>query len=501
MSANGASRGIEHIFVLMLENRAFDHMLGFSEITGQDAASGAPTKAAGLTGAESNNYQGQTYSVTRGADFAMPSDPGHEFGNVLTQLAGPGAVYPPGGAYPAINNSGFVDSYAATGGSANPAEVMKCFLPEQLPVLNALAREFVICDQWHASLPGPTWPNRMFVHAASSGGLDHSPTTLEIVDWETIGGFHFANGTIFDVLKAKGLTHRLYGGDDFPMVAALKGISLGDIRHFSQFASDLAQAEYPYDYIFIEPSYNVLDDYRNSTSEHPLADITLGEGLIKSTYEAIRNSALWDSSLLIITWDEHGGFYDHAVPPSCLAPGDTDPNAKYNEYHFTFELYGPRVPAVVISPLIPKNLIDRAVYDHASVLATVESVFGLNPLTTRDRAANSVDALVSLSTPRNDTPSTLPAPASSGVSIAAARVMQTAAPIEAAATALKDQESVDVGNLPTILHSALNQDLQLSPPQDRPAILERFRSIRTRGQARQYLEEVRQKKGVQGMGS
>jgi phospholipase C len=494
MSGNGASRGIEHIFVLMLENRAFDHMLGFSEISGQDAATGEPTKAAGLTGAECNNYQGQTYSVTRGADFVMPSDPGHEFTDVLTQLAGLGAVYPPAGAYPAINNSGFVASYVATGGSANPAEVMKCFLPEQLPVLNALAREFVLCDQWHASLPGPTWPNRMFVHASSSGGLDHSPTTLEIVEWETVGGFQFANGTIFDALNAKGLTRRLYGDDDFPMVAALKGISLGDIRHFSQFAGDLAQPDYPYNYVFIEPSYDVPDDYRNSTSQHPLTDITLGEGFIKATYEAIRNSALWDSSLLIITWDEHGGFYDHVAPPAALAPGDTAPEAKYNKFGFTFEVYGPRVPAVVVSPLIPKNLIDHAVYDHASVLATVERVFGLNPLTTRDRAANSLDALISLSTPRDDAPLILPAPASSGVSPAAVRVMQPGAPVEAAAPDVQDQESVDVGNLPAVLHSALSQDLQLSSPQDRQAILERFRTIGTRGQARQYLEEVRQKR-------
>lgn len=500
MKANGSPRGIEYVFVLMLENRAFDHMLGFSEISGKDAATGQPTKAGGLSGSESNNYNGQTYNVTRGADFVMPSDPGHEFTDVLSQLAGPGTVYHPGGTYPAINNSGFVASYSVTGGSANPAEVMKCFLPEQLPVLNALAREFVLCDQWHASLPGPTWPNRMFVHAASSGGLDHSPTTLEIVEWETIGGFRFPKGTIFDALKAKDLTHRLYAGDDFPMVAALRGISLDDIRDFSKFEGDLEQPDYPCPYTFIEPSYDVLNDYRNSTSEHPLTDIILGEGLIKSTYEAIRNSALWESSLLIITWDEHGGFYDHVPPPDCLAPGDTGPNAKYNQYHFTFEVYGPRVPAVVVSPRIPRNLVAHAVYDHASVLATVERLFGIDPLTTRDQAANSLDALISLPAARDDAPSTLPAPPISGVSAAAARVTEAPTPAETAAAVARDQESVDVGNLPVVLHSALRQDLQLSPPQDRPAIQARFRSIRTRGQARQYLDEVRQKKRAQGIG-
>ncbi len=162
---------IEHVFVLMLENRSFDHLFGFSGLTGMDAATGVPTSLDGLTGHETNEYQGKVYAVQRGADFAMPADPGHEFPNVLDQLCGPAARYVP--PYPAIDGSGFVDSYANTGGIANPDEVMKCFdTAKQLPVLYALAREYAICDRWFSSLPGPTWPNRMFVHGASSAGLD-----------------------------------------------------------------------------------------------------------------------------------------------------------------------------------------------------------------------------------------------------------------------------------------------------------------------------------------
>lgn len=273
---------------------------------------------------------------------------------------------------------------------------MKCFAPEQLPVLAALAQEFAICDNWHASMPGPTWPNRMFVHAGSSGGLDHSPSNQEIVEWETIGGFQFKAGSIFDALKRKEVSHRLYAGDDFPMVAALKGISLFDIHHYSEFASDLAKATFPYSYVFIEPSYDVLNEYRNSSSQHPLTDIALGEGLIKETYEAIRKSAVWDTSVLIVTWDEHGGFYDHVTPPPAVAPGDSSPNDKHNQYGFTFEQYGPRVPAVVVSPLIPQNTIDHRLYDHASIPAMIETVFGLSPLTARDRQANSPHQLLSL---------------------------------------------------------------------------------------------------------
>src|SRR5215472_17978229 len=154
---------VQHIFVLMLENRAFDHMLGFSIINGRDAETGESTRVNGLTGSESNVFNGSTYTVSQGADFVMPADPGHEFTNVLKQLCGDMASYPPAGAYPAIDKSGFVASYAASGGSAAPGEVLKCFASAQLPVLTALAQEFAVCDSWHASMPGPTWPNRMFV--------------------------------------------------------------------------------------------------------------------------------------------------------------------------------------------------------------------------------------------------------------------------------------------------------------------------------------------------
>jgi phospholipase C len=376
----------------MLENRSFDHMLGFSGISGTDAVSGRHTSINGLTSAGSsllqlgrswqrnrvsgivlrqggqwpppptisvralltssisNTFNGQSYSVAPSADYAMPVDPSHEFcrdlaadeqpipAGVLQQLCGPQAVYPFGGAYPTILNSGFVFSYAASGGMSNPGEIMKCYTPSHLPVLNAVAQEFVVCDNWHASMPGPTCPNRFFAHAASSGGLDHSPSKSQIFTWNSVKGFSFPNGTIFDRMNANGLKWRLYKGDDFPMVGALKGInSLTDINDYEHFASDVARSDYPAAYTFIEPSYGHLwSDFKCGTSQHPLDDVTRGEVLIKATYEAIRNSPLWNRSLIIITWDEHGGFYDHVPPPAAIAPGDSVPGSQYNKYGFTF---------------------------------------------------------------------------------------------------------------------------------------------------------------------
>src|SRR5215469_10580004 len=476
---------IEHVFVLMLENRSFDHMLGFSGITGADAATGQPSAINGLTGAESNSFDGASYSVTRGADNVMPTDPSHEFPAVVEQLCGTDVRYPHGGPYPPINNSGFVASYLHSGGQ-DPFEIMKCYTPAQLPVLDALAKEFVVCDNWLASLPGPTWPNRMFAHAASSGGLDHSPTIVEIVQWEAISGFPFPKGTIFDRLTSSSIPWRIYGGDDFPMVAALKGLDLSDIRHYSLFANDLQQPGYADRYVFIEPSYDVLNEYRDGDSQHPLGDVTRGEALIKQTYEAIRNSPVWSDSLLIITWDEHGGFYDHVYPGAAPAPADGAPTT-FNQNGFTFDLYGPRVPAIVVSPLIPRNQVDHRLYDHASIPATLEALFGIAPLTQRDSNARPLNGLCTLQTARTDTPETLPTPATSAPVAAT-----VSADLDTAALA-DPTDAVNDGNLPAVVYSAMRQDMTLSPPEARPAIIARVRSLQTRANALEYLAEVQRK--------
>jgi phospholipase C len=330
----------------------------------------------------------------------------------------------------------------------------------------------------------------MFIHGASAAGLDHSPTTFEIAEWESIAGFSFPRGNIFDRLKTAGVSRCLYGGDDFPMVAALKGITLGDIRHYSLFRADLAQANYPYSYAFIEPSYDVLHDYKAGTSQHPLGDVTAGETLIKETYEAIRASSVWNKSVLIVLWDEHGGFFDHAGAPAAIAPGDTTTTAKNNTNGFTFEKYGARVPAVIVSPLIPKNLVDHRTYDHAAIPKFLESLYGMAPLTARDAAAADISTLITLTTARDDAPQTLPAPANS----AAPTPAVTAAPPQVTpATVARPAATVNAGNLPAVVHSAMQQDLAVSPASQRAAIVGRVKSMQTRADAAHYMAEVQKK--------
>jgi phospholipase C len=485
---------ISHVFVLMLENHSFDNMFGLSGIPG------IITSAPGA----SNSYNGVTYPVESPAPPSMPTDPGHEFLDVVEQLAGQGASFTPGKPYPPIDNSGYAANYATTRTeitSGNPrlptpgeiGDVMKCFkTPDQLPVMYELATEFALCDQWYSSLPGPTWPNRFFVHGASSAGWDDSPSSAQMGEWETVKGFEYPRGSIFDALTAHGIKWRIYvdeagptaGG--IPQVAALKGILWHrDTYDFSRFADDL-QGPYSCSYTFIEPNYGDVTDgtYGGGSSQHPMDGVHGGEAIVKATYEALRASPLWDSSVLIITYDEHGGFYDSVTPGRAVPPGDGTPNSPdANKHGFAFDQYGVRVPAIVVSPLIAKGVVDHTVYDHASVLATVERLFGIAPLTNRDANAHDVLRLLSLPTPRTDCPATLANPATP--------VMQAAppAPVKAQVAA---QPVPEEGNIQGFLGVALKTDVEISGDDRAQAAakMEKVQQIETRGEAEAYIEDV-----------
>lgn len=503
---------IEHVFVLMLENRSFDHMLGSSGITGRDAVTGAQTGINGLTKAESNSWNGATFAASPRAVDPMAIDPWHEFTDVLEHLCGHGANYPHGGPYPPINNSGFVSNFATVAKSPSPGDVMKCFTPLELPVLSALAKEFAVCDSWFCSMPGPTWPNRFFALGGSSAGLDHSPSNPEIVLWQTIHGFKFQNGSIFDGGKGffnevrrffspkPKLNWRIYAGNLVSTLAhALEGIHIWDITRYSRFAGDVGNPNYPAQFTWIEPNYgHVASGYIGGSSQHPLDGVAGGEALIKSTYEALRNSPLWDSSMLIITWDEHGGFFDHVAPPRAIPPGDQPQFKSANEYGFPFDQYGPRVPAVVISPLIPPNTIDHRIYDHSSIPATIERLFNQRPLTARDRNALDLRSLASLPAPRTDAPETVGLLAEH--EFAGRPNSLDCLDVETPAATREDEPIELQTSLPGFIYVAARTDQEL-PPQGvaladaghTARVNDRIRSIRTRRHARDYFEEVRQK--------
>lgn len=499
---------ITHVFVVMLENHSFDNMFAMSGIKGIKAA----------TTSNSNSYQGQKYHVQRGAPLSLPTDPGHEFLDVVEQLGGEGAKWTPGGPFPKISNSGFVANYATSTseGTGTPppqdfGDVMACFDTQaQLRVLYHMATEFALCDQWHSSLPGLTWPNRFFVHGASSSGLDANPSNTQIAAWELPdAGFQYPNGSIYQALSAAGIPYRFYNDstDDalgqslysdnpqngsrlgaVPQVTSLSGVTIMDVNSLRSFASDL-QGPYPYPYTFIEPHYgSVLDDtYRGGSSQHPMDDVYGGEHLLAAVYAAIRNSPYWDTSLLIVTYDEHGGLYDCVAPKAAPEPGD-NPEYGYNVNGFDFDLYGVRVPGLVVSPLIRAGTVDHTLYDHTSVLKTLEELFQLKPLTQRDAQAKSFLHLLSLASPRTDCPVALDSPAPPS---RARRPGPTAEE-----RAVSDAQSVPAsGNLRGALHNLLKAEIELSgrTPPEIAAIKARFDAIRTRGHARAYADSVLEK--------
>jgi phospholipase C len=361
---------------------------------------------------------------------------------------------------------------------------MRCFTPDQVPVITALAREFVVCDRWFSSMPGPTEPNRFFVHAGTAGFFDNAPSNKEYVEafsspWS---GIAFEKGTIFDRLDEAGVKWRVYADDSFPNVALLKGVSRTfDIDEFEDFREDVASPSYDAAYTFIEPDYDPYDDFEDGNSQHPLGSVRAGEMIIKRTYEALRASPIWNDSMLIITYDEHGGFYDHVAPPSARRTGSTG-----RKFGFTFDQLGPRVPAIVISPRIPRNLIDHRRYEHSTIVSTVIRLFGLKELTSRSSMTSDLKPLATLDAPRSDAPMTLPDPMGGAI----ARVVKV--PFEATVVKQPDKAIDDdpTGRIAATVASGLAQHLEVAPPSEHKVIVARVKALRTRGEALKYLKEV-----------
>jgi len=518
-SRGKAKNKIEHIFVLMLENRAFDHMLGFSNISGIDAVSGNPTTVNGANPSVNTNIDptnGHVVPVSTPADFTLKNidkDPGHEFPDTLVALCGAGAVYNPVlGGYPPIDNSGFIQSYV-NDGSTTPERIMTCYTADQLPVMNKLATEFAICDNWFSSLPGPTWPNRFFLLAATSGGLDGSPSSWDVATSTIVDGYVFDNGNIFDSLDDNCIDWSIFEGDDFPVSFALKGMNLnllqGRFKDFDDFASDVNDPGFDQKFVFIEPRYSAHKfditgpgDFACGNSMHPLDDVTRGEKLIKDVYEAIRNSPLWEKSMLLITFDEHGGFYDHVKPPAAVPPGDLA-NSDYVQFNFKFDQLGVRVPAIVVSPFTKKGLIDHTVYDHTSMLATTEKIFGIGSLTNRDQAANDYLHLFSLASPRTDAPTMLPDPANSGFKCeedeeSREALMAIRSELVMAKTTGRYRENAVMQSKPTdaqfnFAHVALRKVLMVSEYPERKKWIADFKSVKTGLDAAIFMTEIKLK--------
>jgi phospholipase C len=402
-NGNGLS-SVQHVVVLMLENRSFDHMLGFLYTqAGNVSPTGQPY--AGLTGTESNPVaNSQPVSVfqiepsTPNAYYSPGADPGEGYMAANDQLFG-STTAPSDGTVPAMQ--GFITDFAYTlgwqshesgwtivpGTTAN--DIMGCFTPAALPVLSTLARQYAVCDQWFSSVPTETMPNRAFALAATSQGhMDDKTRT-------------FTSPSIFGLLGQHNLTWGIYGYDAEPLtkstftdIAAAAG---GTIGQFTDFTAAAASGSLPA-FSFLEPSWE-----STGNSQHPAYDVALGEQLIHDVYEAVRSGPGWPQTLLVISYDEHGGCYDHVAPPWGAVP----PDNSAGEFGFDFTRFGVRVPTVLVSPLIAPGTVYRVPagsmpLDHTSTLKTVQQRWGLPALTARDAAAPGFGDVLTLATPRTD---------------------------------------------------------------------------------------------------
>jgi phospholipase C len=382
--------GIEHIVVLMLENRSFDNLLGWLYPERADFD--------GLTGRECNPWHRGSEIIEipvwndKGlgrADVRGPlPDPGELFTDIEMQFWGAARMGLDGRGRGAPDMSGFVDNYmrqprAFDGTPADPHQAMHCLSPDQVPIISLLGRSFAVSDRWFASAPCQTWPNRFFVHCGTAGGwINNQPTH-----------YPYRMPSLFRRLSDHRRSWAIYF-HDIPQTATISDLQpklvTSRFRLFHrEFDEDAAAGKLPA-YSFIEPRYFV-SRFRQMVpnDQHPPSYIVHGEELIAHTYNALRQSPCWPRTLFLVLYDEHGGLYDHVPPPEATPPGPPYPDG------FKFDRFGARVACVVISPQIPAGSVIRpqgtVPFDHTSVIKTVQELFDLGPpLTPRVAAAPSL---------------------------------------------------------------------------------------------------------------
>jgi phospholipase C len=369
---------IRHVVLLALENHSFDQMLGsFKTVYPQ-------LEGVNRTAPYSNSDRsGNSYLQAETRQRQMLLDPHHEVEHVLAQLS--------------RGNQGFVEDFATaypTSVRQDRQEIMNYFPLGFLPGLHSLARDFTICDHSFSSLPGPIWPNRFFLLTGTSNGRVNMPGDgqhkVDLAGW-----FEQNQTTLFDRLTERGINWKSYF-HDIPQSSVLTHQRLphNAARYFyiSRFFEDARGAEEDFpQFAFIEPNFMGYDE----NDDHPPHDIMRAEKLIADIYNSIRaNPALWQSTLFVVLFDEHGGFYDHVEPPPTIPPDDFS-------YEYSFDRLGVRVPALLVSPWVDRR-VETTQFDHTSLLKYLIDKWGLGPLGRRAAQANSIGVALRRHTLRED---------------------------------------------------------------------------------------------------
>jgi phospholipase C len=462
-TAESALNRIDHIVVLMLENRSFDNVLGWL----YDPENKSPfdqvppgQKFEGVSGKRLCNPRpgsGDLFTgdacVGKGTSMIDPfPDPNEPYDDVYAQMYNdhthpspiPNRTDSPSMGGFVINYASAIKAAGATkkgcsrilsslfrGNSpmaTDPGIIMNCYTPESLPVISTLANAYGVCDHWFSSVPTQTFPNRSFVHAATSSGYITNGWKTGPHAWD-IGYLLNKTDTIYNLLSRAQVDWRIYYGGPFLLCNALliqeklwEFVPLN--RHFFPMAQFLEDAKKPGglpSYTFIEPNMLCSRKYGPENDMHPAfamtetgtaTNVLYGEELILNVYKALVNSPDWNSTLLVITFDEHGGCYDHVPtpPPAATPPDDLALLSGQPGYSgFDFKRYGVRVPAVLVSPWIKQGTVCNTVFDHTSILKTVSNRWlGGQYLTERDRNATDLSEILASKTVRDDAPEIMP---------------------------------------------------------------------------------------------
>ncbi len=372
-AAAGPLSGIDTIVVVMMENRSFDHLFG---ALATDPSYPGAKVVDGLTGTETNlDSAGLPVTVNLAPAEISKLDPKHDW--VSSHRA---------------FNGGRNDGFVIVNPGANQAEVMSYHQRATAPFLYSLCDQYAVCDRWFSSVMGPTWPNRYYLHAATAAGhktnlpmgLNPPPTVWQRLAERCVPASYYYAGSVpwYSVT----FPANSFSGND--------AVAPQTIDHFF---TDAARGALP-SFSIIDPDFNVNDG-------HPPFDFSLAEAFLSSIHRALMASVHWPRALLVIMFDEHGGYYDHVPPPTVP---DSDPD---------FRQIGFRVPAVVVGPQVRPGAVVSTPYEHVSILATLATRFGIASLGPRMDAAADLSACIdpdraSVMAPAAALPPTIEIPAS-----------------------------------------------------------------------------------------